>query len=216
MKKSILVLLLVVFCGKISYAQNPQTTGGCEDVGGMSMNATSVLTNGVAYSIDVWLEDEMQPCRGDINIKLGDLVIGKVSDVIRGTFTIPLDKFNLPAGQYPLEYTFSSTYSNHGIMAIDTVTVVGATGIAEVRQQYGINIYPMPANDVLYIDIAGRRENIIGVKLLDMSGREVRALDPSPGNAVIPIPVSDIPAGMYVLKLQLADGVLNEKIVVSH
>jgi len=78
-------------------------------------------------------------------------------------------------------------------------------------------VHPNPTNDILHVAVTGGNAKIARVGMFDMFGRNIsvkthgRASLPSPQTTVN---TSDIPSGLYVLRVTLTDGtVRNVKVV---
>ena len=83
--------------------------------------------------------------------------------------------------------------------------------------QQNITVHPNPTNDVLHVTVTDGNAKIARVEMFDMFGRPVsvethgRASLPSPTTTVN---TSDIPSGLYILRVTLTDGtVRNVKVV---
>lgn len=77
----------------------------------------------------------------------------------------------------------------------------------------GLLIYPNPVRDQLMISLGNNDNNISRADLIDFSGRIIRSVVLNSGSE-ISIDCSDLPAGIYILRLT-GDTVINEKIVVD-
>jgi hypothetical protein len=90
-----------------------------------------------------------------------------------------------------------------------TVTITGTTGIDELVEA-GINIYPNPAADQLHIDLNQTGEYTL--TLADQSGRIVKN---EMLNRSSLVSLKGIAAGMYNLRLQNNNQLINYKVVVQ-
>ena len=93
------------------------------------------------------------------------------------------------------------------------------TGIDELAKSgFNATVYPNPVNEVMNLVInPGKSRNAL-VSLYDLSGREVltRRYDLQPEDfSTLQIPVSGIPSGMYMLKIQSGSNVISRKVVVN-
>ena len=82
------------------------------------------------------------------------------------------------------------------VKIVDTIT-----GIKEDKLRNEVLIYPNPVSDILHIEA---QNPIKGIKLYDMVGRVVRI--ESQESIKYEISVSELPAGMYILKTRMASG----------
>jgi hypothetical protein len=98
--------------------------------------------------------------------------------------------------------------------------LISQTGIKETdKSGFNAAVYPNPVNDVMNLVINPGKSRLAIVSILDMSGRtvlnkryDVQAEDLS----TLKIPVSGLPAGMYVVKIQSGTNVISRKVVVNN
>ena len=90
------------------------------------------------------------------------------------------------------------------LTAVGKITFEEATGIPALPAATEINLYPNPAID--YVRIAGSVE-ITSWTLFDLSGKTLKRGSDSQ------IPVIDLPAGFYFIKLDTVDGSVTKKII---
>ena len=93
------------------------------------------------------------------------------------------------------------------------------TGIDELEKSgFNAAVYPNPVNEVMNLVInPGKSRNAL-VSLYDLSGRNVltRRYDMQPEDlSTLQIPVSGIPSGMYMLKIQAGSNVISRKVVIN-
>jgi hypothetical protein len=99
-------------------------------------------------------------------------------------------------------------------------TLNSFTGVNEVEKSgFNAAIYPNPVNDVMNLVINPGKSKLAVVSILDMSGRmvlnkkyEIQAEDLS----TLQIPVSDLPSGMYMVKIQAGGKVISRKVIVNN
>ncbi|MBQ3751266.1 MAG: T9SS type A sorting domain-containing protein [Bacteroidales bacterium] len=90
-------------------------------------------------------------------------------------------------------------------------------GIEEYDDATGITVHPNPTDDILHVAVTDGNAKIARVEMFDMFGRPVPvetrliASLPSPQTTVN---TSDIPSGLYILRITLTNGtVRNVKVV---
>jgi hypothetical protein len=86
--------------------------------------------------------------------------------------------------------------------------------IQHVNSENQINIYPNPVGDVLSIDFDNKDNRNYSLSLTDIMGKTITAVNTT--KATIDITVAHIPAGIYNLKIQSENNVLNRKVLISH
>jgi len=77
-------------------------------------------------------------------------------------------------------------------------------------QSVGSSIAPNPAEEAIHLSVPG--EKIKSIKIFDMSGNLVREID-NINKSDFVLHKNDLNTGMYVLKLQVNDQILAEKIM---
>ena len=98
--------------------------------------------------------------------------------------------------------------------------MISAAGINDIPTS-GMNaaVYPNPVNGVMNLVINPEAARQATVVLMDMSGRIVLnkqfSLQPE-SLSTLQIPVSDVPAGMYIVKVQAGANTVSHKVVVNN
>ena len=115
--------------------------------------------------------------------------------------------------------TINEDYDNDGNPANDDVNSNGisdyldntvALGVAQPNLSSGVSIYPNPASDVLYID--NRAESAVTqVSIFGISGNRVRTVKPSA--QLEALNVSDLESGIYFVRIELDNQVLNYRFI---
>lgn len=77
-----------------------------------------------------------------------------------------------------------------------------------------IQIYPNPATDIVWINLGNIPDDNIRISLMDMTGKTCinRSFT---GREVISLPVGDLPAGIYFLRILLNGETITRKIILS-
>ena len=160
-----------------------------------------------------------------------------VTDVIKGTFTVPpinsavLVAWNKDAGNttyeagssddiFVLPTTITAIWANQGgsggiLGTLGSITgfipiegvTVSGTGVADISLEK-ITIYPNPVKDELQIESG--EVHIENVKIYDINGRNIANYTLSTAKS---IDVSYLPSGTYFLKMQTASGELVKKVI---
>ncbi|MEM1216991.1 MAG: M36 family metallopeptidase, partial [Bacteroidota bacterium] len=114
--------------------------------------------------------------------------------------------------------------SNEGDMACDRVAqggVIIESNISVnteevVRDPEVLQVYPNPAGDRLNIALTSGINGQLSVELVSVNGQVVRQWTEAqlPGQ-LLPLDVSDVPAGFYVVKVNTERGIFSEKVTIS-
>jgi len=130
-------------------------------------------------------------------------------------------------GSTSTEQSPSHTYAANGIYTV-CLTITGDCGTAMVchmmsitvgiddvaGQAAGISIHPSPASD--FIIVRSDRSPILAVQLLDADGRLLQTSAAKRTTNEV-VPVDQLPNGLYVARVQLADGTMHhQRVMVAH
>lgn len=94
-------------------------------------------------------------------------------------------------------------------LLLDEVSVSGATAITE-RTADIVSVYPIPANNVVNVNA---NSNISNVEIYTVSGQKVG--DFSANGTTTSINTESLSAGMYLMKINTENGVINKKFSVA-
>ncbi len=96
------------------------------------------------------------------------------------------------------------------IFMVDDIVITFSTGTNNLQFSDSFNVYPNPANDVL--NITGKVE-VINMSLVTSSGKVV--YESNVNNTHFSANISDVPAGLYILRLTTAQGVATSKVSIK-
>ena len=113
---------------------------------------------------------------------------------------------------YVSPYFFGSTGSYMLDISLTRNKITDANKI-DVDDQ--ILIYPNPAKDFATIDIRNVAVSVDKIELIDLQGRNCYILNEIPSKELINLPLTDIPKGVYFLKIYSNRGVLAKKLIVE-
>lgn len=117
------------------------------------------------------------------------------------------------AGTYSVSVTDAD-----GCEQVEEVEVTTFVNIADLnRVAASVNIFPNPSSGRFQLDIAVAKAQTIKVSVLDMQGRSVLAdsWNTVAGSNTRTVELNNAPAGIYFVRLNTVDGVINRKIVVE-
>lgn len=149
------------------------------------------------------------------NDSLGVLLLNDTS-----TTVIPFNQ-GLP-NQYPMwvrdfavynGYLYASIMCYNGPYGLWKRPLSDLLNVNEVSIQVQINIFPNPAKDRIYISIPKNEKRTI-IAILDLQGRLIKSETITDEQSEIN--VSELPSGMYLLKVENEQGVITKKIIVQH
>jgi len=118
---------------------------------------------------------------------------------------------------YKLVFTnFAGTSTGRIKMETQQVSLTAIRDIA--KSGFNATVYPNPVSDVMNLVLNPGKSRSVMISVLDMSGRtvlnkkyEIQAEDLS----TLKIPVSELPSGMYMVKIQAGTNVIARKMIVK-
>jgi hypothetical protein len=118
----------------------------------------------------------------------------------------------LPIGNY--EYYVITHYTNGCISEpSNIVEEMIEVGIKEVKWLEGIILYPNPTTGELRIEMCDIRYAICGIEVFDIYGRKHLTVLQSYGLTVFKLDISQLPAGIYFMKITTEKGTTTKKII---
>lgn len=95
---------------------------------------------------------------------------------------------------------FSSPDNHIGYGVPDFAQAFNTVGIENTEEKNGVNIYPNPVKNILCLHFDKNYFSSVDITITDVSGRLVQHEERNIRNQIITIDVSQISAGMYILK----------------
>ena len=94
-------------------------------------------------------------------------------------------------------------------------TSVTALGIEDHQQVAIKGLYPNPTKGILNLDLAFEQAAEVSITLINLVGQEIllKQVEATGGTEVISLDVKQVPAGVYMLKVQSGNTVLAERII---
>ncbi|MCW3121738.1 MAG: C-terminal target protein [Flavipsychrobacter sp.] len=226
--KRLFTLLLSIYCYSV-FAQSPSSTGHITPAGGCiydifvnkvteGYSPVFTLISNRSYFVNLSVQGAFRACTGDIQVTLSNNAAGITNylyNVSDGTYDISLSTVAVPPGIYDLAATF---YLNSEVAAgySTKISVIDITAVQQIDNTNSISIFPNPATDLLTINYTDAASPIEAIRMTDMSGRQVKMLQPVTTFGISQISLSDLPSGMYIMQLHSTDDVFYRKVVVNH
>jgi len=96
---------------------------------------------------------------------------------------------------------------------------ISATGVGETgKSNFNVAVYPNPVSDVMNVIINPEKGNSAVISILDMSGRIVfnRKYEIQSNTlSTLKIPVSNFPAGVYIVTSQVEENSISRKVIIK-
>jgi len=89
------------------------------------------------------------------------------------------------------------------------------TAVAEVQSAMNILVYPNPSHGVLHIDMTKDYYKQVKISVIDILGREVKSVDLGDFDALYSMNLSDLNKGVYIVKIQTANGTMLQRVELS-
>jgi len=125
------------------------------------------------------------------------------------------DPQSVSAGTYYPNYTYTDL---NGCTSADSVLIFVdvCTGIASATINDAVTLYPNPASNDVWMDLSAIKQKTVVVTLYDIAGKQLMAQELATG-AIVKINVSEIDKGIYIVRVQSAEGiVLQKQLIVTH
>ncbi|MBO7623912.1 MAG: T9SS type A sorting domain-containing protein [Bacteroidales bacterium] len=111
-------------------------------------------------------------------------------------------------------YTSRDGYFCDSIVELSSKTVTfyvdTKAAVQQVAQETSLNVFPNPASEQLNVTCG---EEMRSIALFNTAGQRVRQMEPCGSEAQIPL--SGLPRGLYLLRIQTANGSAVRKVVVE-
>ena len=104
----------------------------------------------------------------------------------------------------------------NGCEAYDEVYIQVLLGTDGAESNKEMNLYPNPASQQVYLDLAGFNGNEVDVTLIDLTGRVVYQTVTNSVSTPINIPVEHLTNGVYTVVVKADDKVIGQKKVVKN
>jgi hypothetical protein len=187
---------------------------------GLNGNCSSPITPTNSYGATGWTEKQAGNTPGDRR------------------FMVNVGKFTMqPGGMYELDYALVFTQDSVNCDTNSTCLINSATkdnqrvkrwfntntypsclnlstvGIKQnVMPQLNLSLYPNPANTNVYVEFVNAQKNVT-IEVFDMLGNLVQGLQYNELGKYAIIPVSVLQSGVYLVKIQTAEGTANKKFI---
>lgn len=126
------------------------------------------------------------------------------------TITVPLSSLDVQVKFY---YEKDSAGYNAGID--DIIISNGPVGVSQLDGAAPLTIYPTMNNGNVFIEEAGVGRNHILVSVVNMIGKEVKELDFIQTNGKTLVSLTDLPEGIYILKVKSSFGQITKRIIIK-
>ncbi|MDZ7743087.1 MAG: C25 family cysteine peptidase [Bacteroidota bacterium] len=184
---------------------------GCSNIGeGVAMvtvneNPEFVLGNDTSICINYEITLEAPP--GYASYLWSDNTTG---------MSMTIDSTGVGLGDKTVSLTVSDENACEGI-AYCTITFTECAGIAEIIPGLDVNVYPVPARDMLHIELTSDQYKELNIQMTDAYGKLIYQEKGLVINDVLrkKISLSNFEKGVYFLIFENESGILNKKIIVN-
>jgi len=203
------------FCGGTTILTDP--TGDISDGSGRfdyrnSTNCKWKIQPADAATVTLSFDSFSSEAEND-KLQVYDLSTGTLLEVVSGDYSTPPDPITAPGGEMMLIFTANKTVRGEGFVASYSIT----TGTEEEAGLAGLTIYPNPADKLVNVKFNSPVSQQITIELITMKGSVVarNTTSVNKGQVHETIDVTNIPGGVYLLKVSGEMGVSNSKIIVQ-
>lgn len=126
-----------------------------------------------------------------------------------GAITVPVCVVSVLDTMESLSGIMAYTFGNFKLLPRNNEDVAGYSGAncpdgitsIEAPVETGLKVYPNPVRETLTIEYAADLAESLNVQLMDMTGRVVREIRTQPGRDLATMNVSDLTAGLYLIRV---------------
>jgi hypothetical protein len=150
---------------------------------------------------------------GDFDVSIDDTFLLKVTLPATSdwqVWTSHTVEMNLPEGQHVMKFRFNKVGLNLNWMQFDWTRI---TKINRLTNNYDINVYPVPADRYLNIEF-GSAKSPLDIQILSLDGKTLFN-HPCQDNYKEVIDVTDLEAGIYILRIIFNTNVYTGKVIIK-
>lgn len=229
-------------CPRIQYWANPNVTYGGVSMGTTGTNNTTRVWNEQTPTVMAFKQPE-----NSVLVSSSDVANSKYSDIVakqdistNGNVNIPSGSaLNLRAGNsVTLQAGFTADVGSEFYAGIENVTDCGSSAlksakvviedsyantkdnnIAESKNEFVLNIFPNPTNELLNIGFVISNNSDVSISLVNFLGHELRKVQNGKlmnvGNYNIQTSVTDLPVGTYFIIFNVSGKVITKKLIIN-
>ena len=81
----------------------------------------------------------------------------------------------------------------------------------------GVEVYPNPGSDLINVNVTLKEKQALDIQLLSLDGKVIKqkTVDGFKGQQIIPLNVTEIPEGFYLVRLNVDEGTVAKKLVIK-
>lgn len=121
---------------------------------------------------------------------------------------------NLNSNDIQVKFEYIKDTIGYNVALDDIVISNGPVGINQLSNNNPLLVYPTISSGVLNIESSSERK-VIEVAIINMIGKEVKHLNFIQNNGKTVLNLTDLPDGVYVLKINMNGQLLNKRIVIK-
>ncbi len=121
---------------------------------------------------------------------------------------------NLNSNDIQVKFEYIKDTIGYNVALDDIVISNGPVGINQLNNNNPLLVYPTISSGVLNIESSSERK-VIEVAIINMIGKEVKHLNFIQNNGKTVLNLTDLPDGVYVMKINLNGQLLNKRIVIK-
>ncbi len=131
------------------------------------------------------------------------------------TFTHKYYPLNMSQTPDTIAFAAGSSMEPGDYIILDNMMLEYPAGVTENIEVRELKAFPVPAKDLINLKINARKAEYVQVSLTDENGRRVynKTFDLHRGNNIVKIPLTNLPAGMYIYTISDSTGDFSKKII---
>ncbi|PLW98711.1 MAG: hypothetical protein C0593_04880 [Marinilabiliales bacterium] len=115
------------------------------------------------------------------------------------------------SGSYDVTLNVSNQFGSDQLVMQNYIHVSGV-GIEELNNT--INIFPNPSDGTFTLDISDLKEQISAITIISPNGQIIETIKPEISEKILKIDISDVPVGIYSVKIESEKQVITQQIQI--
>ena len=170
------------------------------------------------YEVSCWYEAYDSSSPESLNVNIGTSPIStsmttqllSFPSITNTTYLQGDTSFTVPtSGTYYIGFHCVSAAGEYALL-LDDINISDVTGIKETQHDASVNVYPIPAKNILNISST---ENISNIKIMNVFGQVIYTENINGNNTVIN--TSAYAEGIYFIQMQTAKGFVTKNITIQ-
>jgi hypothetical protein len=122
---------------------------------------------------------------------------------------------NLNSNDVQVKFEYIKDSAGYNVAIDDIIISNGPVGINQLSKENPLLVYPTISTGLLNIESSSERK-IMEISVINMIGKEVKRLNFIQNNGKTVLNLTELPDGVYVLKINMNGQMLTKRVVIRH